>query len=69
MQVNALSAEIGKHQAALDSANNKIKLALQHRDYLAMHPLLVTQKDPTHGAVPADDRAEIGIPEGDLSTP
>ncbi len=68
-QVNALSVEIGKHQTALDSANNKLKLALQHREYLAMHPLLQTQKDPTHGAVSAEVRAEIGIPEGDLSTP
>ncbi len=68
VQVNALSAEIGKHGAAIDSANNKLKLALQHREYLAMHPLLVTQKDPTHGAVSADGRPEIGT-EGDLSTP
>ncbi len=69
VRVNALSVETRKHQTALDSATNKLKLALQHREYLAMHPLLQPQMDPTHGAVSAAGRPEIGIPEGNLSTP
>ncbi len=55
VQINALSAEIGKHGAAIDSANNKLKLALRHRDYLAMHPLLVAPEGTAQNPLPEPD--------------
>jgi len=55
VQINALSAEIGKHGAAIDSANNRLKLALRHRDYLAKHPLLVAPEGTAQNPLPEPD--------------
>ncbi len=46
VQISALSAEIGKQRAAVDSTSNKLKLALRYREYLAMHPLLAQDHEP-----------------------
>jgi len=66
-QLTTLNRELGKHQTAVGTAQSDIRAAKQHRDYLAMHPLLVVQKAQAQ-AMAADYRPEIGT-EGDLSTP
>ncbi len=64
-RLKALVVEIGKHQTAIDAANSQLRAAQQHRDYLAMHPLLVVQDEssPQDAGEPAADA------EADLSSP
>ncbi len=61
VQVKALHDEIRSHEAKRDSANNKLKLALQHREYLAMHPLLQPQ-DAGDFEPATDDDADLSTP-------
>jgi len=59
-QLTTLNRELGKHQTAVGTAQSDIRAAKQHRDYLAMHPLLAAQD--AYPELRTDD-------EGDLSTP
>ncbi len=63
-RLGAVHVEIDKHNSALSAAHRELHVAKQHRDYLAMHPLLAVQEAQSQDAgEPATDA------EADLSTP
>lgn len=51
----ALGVAIGKHRHALQVAKRDHLLARQHRDYLAMHPLLVAPEGTAQNPLPEPD--------------
>ena len=55
-QLAKVHAEIDKHKAALNAALSQRHAAHQHRDYLAMHPLLAQDNEPPDREPTTDGR-------------